>query len=96
MSHTKKENDHTVEPTVSGYHVSTIQKGVYGELSKIREELDEAVDAEAQGSSIMLLVELSDLYGALEAVAEKHSMKMDDLKSMSDITKRAFRSGARS
>lgn len=95
MSFTTDNNSQTVEPTVSGYHVSTIQKGVYGELSKIREELDEAVDAEAQGSSIMLLVELSDLYGALEAVVEKHGKTISDLKIMSDITKRAFESGAR-
>ena len=29
-----------------GYHVKEIQRGTYGELSKIKEEVDEALDAE--------------------------------------------------
>ena len=78
-----------------GYHITPIVKGVYGELSKIQEELDEAKDALAQGSEIMFLVELADLYGALEYVVERHGHTMDDLKKFSDITKRAFINGHR-
>ena len=43
----------------------------------------------------MIGVELSDLYGAVEAVAETYNLSMDDLKCFSDITKRAFRNGHR-
>lgn len=80
-----------------GYHIATIEKGKLGEVSKIREECEEAVDAEAQGCAIMLLVELSDLYGAMRAYLETHhpSVTMADLENMNEITKRAFRNGRR-
>ncbi len=83
------------EPILPGYHIKPIKKGVLGELSKIQEELDELVDAEAQGNKIMAMVELSDLYGALELVAQSYNVSMDDLKVMSEATKRAFNSGHR-
>jgi hypothetical protein len=78
-----------------GYHLSEIKKGELGKSSKIQEELDELVDAETQNNKIMAMVELSDLYGALEAVAQAYGLSMQDLKIMSDATKRAFHSGAR-
>lgn len=78
-----------------GYHVNEIEKGQLGYSTKIREELDELQDAEAQGSLIMIHVELADLYGALEAYAEKKGLSMDDLRKFSDITKRAFKNGVR-
>lgn len=78
-----------------GYHITPITKGDCGDLSKIQEELDEAKDALAQGSEIMLLVELADIYGALQFVVERYGHTMDDLKTFSDITKRAFMNGHR-
>lgn len=78
-----------------GYHMKNIIRGKYGELSKIREELEEAEDALAQENPILLLCELSDLYGALEAYAETCHVSMEDLKKMSDATKRAFKKGDR-
>jgi hypothetical protein len=126
---------------MSGYHLRTIPKGVLGEISKIHEEYEEVLDAIEQGSVIMELVELSDLYGAFESYTEKmgwtdfrmdvrwgsivslgesikmlgtiegasiflselrryviftHRISMNDLKIMSNITKRAFESGERS
>lgn len=57
--------------------------------------MEEAIDAEEQGVRIMVLVELSDLYGALEAVAEEYGVSMSDLAEMSAVTKRAFTSGHR-
>lgn len=78
-----------------GYHIKPISKGTLGDLSKIREELDEAEDAREQGSKIMELLELSDLYGALKARVEKLGCSMEDLSTMSRITCRAFRSGER-
>lgn len=78
-----------------GYHLVNIKKGMLGESSKIQEELDELKDAERQGSKIMALIELSDLYGAVEAYAREHGFKMKDVKIMSKITQRAFRNGVR-
>lgn len=78
-----------------GYHLSEIKKGVLGEISKIEEELNELKDAEKQGSKIMTMVELSDMYGAIEEYAKKYEITMTDLKSFSDITKRAFKNGHR-
>ncbi len=78
-----------------GYHLRKIPRGTFGETSKIREELDELDDALAQGVRIMALCELSDLYGAVEAVALNMGVTMKDLKKMSGVTKRAFESGRR-
>jgi len=72
----------------SPYHLVEIKKGVIGELSKIREELDELEDAERQGIKIMIMIELSDLYGAIEFFTEKQGLTMEDLKKFSDLNKR--------
>lgn len=78
-----------------GYHLRPITRGVYGESSKVVEELDEYEESLEQGNKIMAMVELSDAYGALEALAGKHNLTMNDLAKMSAATKRAFQSGAR-
>jgi hypothetical protein len=80
------------------YHLKKIPKGELGKLSKIQEELLEAIDAEEQGVDIMILIELSDVIGAIEAyLLRKYAgyVGLDDLKRMSDCTKRAFTSGHR-
>lgn len=80
-----------------GYHISDIPRGVLGELSKIQEELSEAVDADEQSCSVMVLIELSDMVGAVDAYLEKYhpTISIGDLLKMAEITKRAFKSGAR-
>ena len=81
-----------------GYHLKEIKRGVYGELSKIREEVDEMEDAAEQGNKLMVLIELSDLVGAIKGYLEKEygdQMNLDDLVIMALATKRAFESGAR-
>lgn len=78
-----------------GYHVADVSRGEYGKTSKIREELEELEDAVLQENKILAHVELSDLYGALEGVAESMGLSMEDLRRMSDATKRAFRDGSR-
>jgi hypothetical protein len=80
-----------------GYHKAIIAKGVYGQLSKIYEELAEVQDAMDQNASIMALVELSDVFGAVEGYLKTNfkGMEMNDLKIMSDLTKSAFRDGER-
>jgi len=80
-----------------GYHLASIPVGEYGEISKIEEELTELKDAKSQGSKIMELVELSDLVGSIEGYLNKYhpQIKLQDLITMSDITKRAFINGFR-
>lgn len=78
-----------------GYHLRPIIKGVYGTPSKIREELDELEEALEQDNKILAIVELSDLYGALQAVALSLGVTMEDVRKMSDATSRAFLSGER-
>ena len=80
-----------------GYHLTPITQGEYGELSKLSEELEEVLDASGQEAKVMIVLELSDLFGAMEGYLGKHhpDTTMNDLKIMSDITKRAFRNGQR-
>lgn len=79
-----------------GYHIRKIEtEGKYGEASKIREELEEFEEAMEQNNKIMALLELSDLYGALEGVAVKMGSNMAELRKMSSATKRAFQNGLR-
>ena len=79
-----------------GYHRRRIQKGVYGEVSKIREEVEELEDSEEQGVAIMSMCELADLYGALRTFAKKKfNLSMEDLQKMADRTEEAFRDGTR-
>ena len=80
-----------------GYHRAKIHKGTYGMISKIQEEVEELQDAHDQGSKILELCELADLYGAIEGylgAAHPH-VSMDDLKHMSNLTKSAFHEGER-
>lgn len=78
-----------------GYHKREISKGILGKISKIEEEVEEFKDAEAQGNKILCMVELSDMYGALEQLASNYGLTMDDLKKMSDCTVSAFKDGTR-
>ena len=94
-------NDHDVISSIHekpGYHLRQIQKGVLGESSKILEEVYELIDAEEQKCKIMSLLELADLVGAIEGYLETQmtGMTLEDLRIMSNITKRVFISGHRS
>jgi hypothetical protein len=79
------------------YHLTKIEKGQLGDFSKIKEEFLECEDAFKQENPIMLLVELSDLLGAIEHFLTKHhdSITMKDLLEMTKATNRAFNSGHR-
>lgn len=79
-----------------GYHTKSITKGVVGDFSKIEEEINELLDAREQGSKVLELCELSDLYGAIEAYLKKrYNLSMHDIKVMSDLTISAFKDGSR-
>lgn len=77
------------------YHLKKIKKGTLGKISKVQEEIEEYRDAKKQKCKIVQELELADIYGALEAVAHSHGLKMKDLKKMSQLIKRAFESGDR-
>ena len=81
-----------------GYHEKDIPKGVIGEVSKIKEEFYELMDAHLSDNKIMELWELTDLIGAIELYIEnrfKGTVKLKDLLTTSDTTKRAFLNGRR-
>jgi len=81
-----------------GYHLQEIPRGTYGEISKILEEAAELKDAMEQGNKVMVIIELSDLIGAIEGYMEKYygdKLTVDNLLTMADTTKRAFKSGHR-
>ena len=81
---------------MTGYHAKEIARGTFGEFSKIREEFEELEDAYDQKAYIMVLCELADMYGAMEAFVRNHfNMEMEDLKKMSDLTNQAFEDGTR-
>lgn len=77
------------------FHQKEISKGVLGELSKIREELEEAEDAEEQGQDLMLLVELSDLVGAVGLVSEKYGISLDQLVTFAKLRRKVGEQVAR-
>ena len=78
-----------------GYHLTEIERGTFGEFSKIKEEFLEAEDALLQGNKVMALIELSDLIGAIEAYCCKHNITLEDLIKMKEATGRAFNDGTR-
>ena len=73
-----------------GYHKKVIAKGVLGEFSKIREEMDELEDAYMQGDIVLQICEMTDLIGAIESYIKNYNLSIEDLKKFSDKTKSAF------
>lgn len=53
------------------FHERAIPKGKYGELSKVVEEIEEALDSEERGHRVMLLLELADIIGAIDGMLLK-------------------------
>lgn len=77
------------------YHKLKIHKHDFGSPYKIQEEFLEYIDAIATGNKIMAIQELSDLYGCLENEISKYGLGVEDLKIMSDVTKKVFTRGVR-
>lgn len=65
-----------------GYHLKEIERGIYGEISKIREEMDELMDAVEQQSKVLILVELCDYYGALKEYCKNNDIEMKSIYSL--------------
>lgn len=78
-----------------GYHLKQIERGEYGEFSKIREEMEELMDAHTQNNRILELVEITDLLGAIEAYLQKNNLTLEDAIAMMKLTKKAFQDGDR-
>jgi hypothetical protein len=84
------------ERRVMGYHLKEIKKGKLGEFSKIVEEFEELQDSYDQDARIMILCELADLYGAIDAYVSNHyNLTMKDIVQMSELNKKAFEDGTR-
>jgi len=70
------------------YHLKEIPKGVYGEYSKVSEEILEFLDAKEQDCKIMMMCELSDIWGAYSALPFEEQLKnkhvMDFIKESAD------------
>lgn len=91
--HYSKKNEYD-EINLKGHfnwHNRPIKKGVYGEFSKIEEEVDEAREALEQNNHLMYLIELSDVIGAIEKIAENHGLTLDDLIRFSKKVKESKR-----
>lgn len=76
-----------------GYHLRDIPKGKLGSETKIYEEMEEFKDALEQNNPVMGLVELSDLFGAVDKYLEsrfKGAITLNDLLTMKAATERAF------
>jgi phosphoribosyl-ATP pyrophosphohydrolase len=78
-----------------GYHLKEIKKGEYGEFSKIREEMEELLDAHTQNNRILEIIEITDLLGAIEAYLKKKNLTLKDAIDMMELTKKAFQEGDR-
>lgn len=78
-----------------GYHKVKIPKGELGNISKVREEFLELWDAHSQGNPVMVICEMCDIIGAIEALAEKYNLTLEDLVKMMRATQRAFKNGRR-
>lgn len=84
------------EEKISPYHTKAIAKGVYGEASKIFEEIAEFEDAQDQASPVLELCELVDVIGAIEGYTMKRfNISLNDLVKMTEANKRAFENGHR-
>jgi hypothetical protein len=62
-----------------GYHRRPIPKGVYGQISKVHEEMLECEDAHSQHNPVMLIQELSDLVGAVMGWLDSHNLSIQDI-----------------
>lgn len=83
---------------MAGYHQAEIERGTYGEISKILEEAAELKDAMMNGNKIMALLEMSDMIGAIEGYLEKYYQKnitLTHLCIMANATRSAFEQGHR-
>jgi phosphoribosyl-ATP pyrophosphohydrolase len=78
-----------------GYHLKNIKKGKLGAFSKIREEYQELKDAHKQDNKVLIICEMCDLVGAIEAYAANFNLSLGDIIKMKNSTKESFQEGKR-
>ena len=80
-----------------GYHEDiNIPKSKFGSFEKILEEVWEIRDAVYQSNKLLVCCEMADLIGAIDEYSSKNfGLKIEDLRKMSQLTKRAFEVGTR-
>ena len=64
-------------------------------LMRIREEFEELLDGVEQNNKVLIICELCDMLGAIEAYASKFNLTLSDLEQMMNCTKSAFIEGKR-
>jgi len=77
------------------FHEKEIKKGILGELSKIQEELDEALEAEGRNQDLLLILELADIIGAVGLVSEKYGISLDQLVTFAKLRRQVGEQVAR-
>lgn len=84
-------------PEKHQYHKIPIPKGKTGFFSKIEEEFFELKDAFLQGNAIMLMVELADLFGAVEKFLENNypGVTLEHVLKQARLTNEVFAKGGR-
>lgn len=80
-----------------GYHKAKIDRGTFGNFSKIKEEFEELQDAAQQYCRVMMLCEMADLIGAMEGYLQTHcpGITLEDILRMKQVTANAFKDGTR-
>lgn len=81
----------------SGYHKSGFVKYNTGTLLKIKEEINECIDAEKQNDKLLLICELADVIGAVKMYIDNNDIgvTINDLDKFSQKTINAFKKGKR-
>ena len=82
---------------MAGWHLTEITKGNLGAPSKILEECEEFLDACDQELPILILWELSDLIGAIDAYLKQFhpSISIEDLINHAKKNSQMFKDGVR-
>lgn len=80
---------------MSGYHNNFIMKHPNTSIHKLKEEVEEFLDAHVSGNIIMAHQELSDVYLSLRNIVDEYGLSMSDLEIMANTTQRVFDSKVR-
>jgi hypothetical protein len=77
------------------FRLETDDSGGYHNVKIPKEEFLELWDAHSQRNPVMMICEMCDIIGAIEALAGKYNLTLEDLVQMMRATQRAFKNGRR-
>lgn len=67
-------------------HKRKIEKGVFGDFSKIKEEFQELQDANEQHCKVLEICEICDLIGAIEGyIVKNYNLTISDIYKFSEM-----------